>query len=64
MVLTPGELFKYLQSLSMVARDKQEGRPLSGRAAGMKGHLSTSMMWYVFTREEIEDAKRLQHLLY
>jgi hypothetical protein len=39
MVLTPGGLFKYLQSPSMVARDKEEGRPLSGRAAGMKGHL-------------------------
>jgi hypothetical protein len=30
----------------------------------VKGHLSMPMMWYVFTREEIEYAKRLQHLLH
>ena len=29
----------------------------AGCADSLKGHLSISMMWYVFTREEIEDAK-------
>jgi hypothetical protein len=64
MVLTPGGLFKYLQSSSMVARDKRARVVHSLDASGVKGYLSTSMMWYVFTREEIEDAKRLQYFLY
>ena len=39
-------------------------RPLFGETVGVKGHLPILMMWYVFNREEIEDAKCPQHLFH
>ena len=48
----------------MVARDKERGSSTLWTRRWHERPLAISMMWYVFTREEIEDAKRLQHLLY